>query len=241
MSSLQIIKINALYEMKILFRSWFFRIFAIGAVLVVIGFDILFFSSISPTPRFFRGLDSFLPYMNIILPHFSQLIVIVFLATDLYKRDKKLNTSDVIQIRDMSNFSFLFGRVTGVVALFFILDLIFLSIAAIINLFFSNLGFVWQAYILYPLIISLPSMVFAVGFTLFLMYLVKNQPVVIVLVIGVLAGSVFYFSNYYNLVFDIIPVLFRFYWFESQRFTFCSKAYLVFDRYLLDFTQRSVD
>ncbi|MCB9057921.1 MAG: hypothetical protein H6627_05100 [Calditrichae bacterium] len=205
MNSLQAIKINAIYEIKILIRSWFFRLFAIAAMLVLTGLDILFFSTISPVPRFMSGMNSFLPYMNILLPHFSQLIVLVFLTTDLYKRDKKLNTSDVIHIRDMSNFSFLFGRIIGIIILFLGLDIVFILIAALFNLFFSDLMFVWQAYLLYPFVLALPAIVFSVGFTLLLMFIIRNQPVVIVLVIGLLAGSVFYFSKYAFLVFDIIP------------------------------------
>lgn len=205
MNSLQTIKINAIYEIKILLRSMFFKLFAIAAILTLTGMDILFFSTISPVPRFMSGINSFLPYMNILLPHFTQLIVLVFLTTDIYKRDKKLNTSDVIHIRDMSNFSFLFGRISGIIILFLILDIVFALIAALLNLFFSDLTFVWQAYILYPLVLALPAIVFAVGFTLLLMFVIRNQPVVIVLVIGLFAGSVFYFSKYAFLVFDIIP------------------------------------
>lgn len=205
MSSFQAIKINAIYEIKILLRSWFFRIFATISVLTLVGLDILFFSTISPTPRFFSGINSFLPYMNVLLPHFSQLIVLVFLTTDLYKRDKKLNTSDVVHIRDMSNFAFLFGRIIGIIILFLGLDVVFVLIAALFNLFFSDLIFVWQAYLLYPFVLALPAIIFSVGLTLLLMFIIRNQPVVIIVVIGLLAGSVFYFSNYAYLLFDVIP------------------------------------
>lgn len=210
MSTLQILKINAVYEVKILSRSWFFRIFAVLSILILTGLDVLFYSSVAPAPRFFRGLDSFLPYMNIMFPQFILIIVVVFLTSDIYKRDSRLNTSDVIHIRSMSNFGFIFGRVSGIISLFLLLDLIYLMVAAIINILFSDLSFVWQAYLLYPLLIALPSLVFTIGLTLLLMYIIRNQPVVIILVIGLLAGSIFYFSNYQYLLFDIPGAKFPF-------------------------------
>lgn len=210
MSAIQILAINALYEIKILSRSWFFKIYAILSVLLLAGFDVLFYSSVTPVPRFFRGLDSFLPYMNIMLPQFILIIVVVFLTSDLYKRDSRLNTSDVIHIRSMSNFGFIFGRISGIIILFLILDIIYLIIAAIINLLFSDLSFVWQVYLLYPLLIALPTLVFTIGLTLLLMYIIRNQPVVIILVIGLFAGSIFYFSNYQYLLFDVLGAKFPF-------------------------------
>ena len=200
----QALKINALYEMKILLRGWFFRIFAIGSILTLAGMDVLFHSTVSPVPRFFHALDSFLPYMNIAMPHFLLIIVVVFLATDLYKRDKKFNTSDVIYIRDMSNLSFVLGRISGILTLFLALDFIYLLIAAVINLFFSDLHFVWQAYFIYPFLLSLPALIFVVGLTMFLMHIIRNQAVVIVLVLGLLIASVFYFGDFGFLTLDIL-------------------------------------
>jgi len=200
----QILKINALYEMKILLRGWFFRIFAVGSILGLAGLDVLFHSSVSPVPRFFHALDSFLPYMNIAMPHYLLIIVLVFLATDLYKRDKKFNTSDVVYIRDMSNLSFILGRILGVLILFLILNFVYLIIAAIINLFFSDQPFIWQAYLIYPFLLSLPALIFALGLTMFLMHIIRNQAVVIILVIGLLVASIFYFSDSGFLLFDIL-------------------------------------
>ena len=200
----QSLTINALYEIKILLRGWFFRMFAFGSILILAGLDVLFHSTVSPVPRFFHALDSFLPYMNTAMPHFLIIIVVVFLATDLYKRDKKFNTSDVIYIRDMSNLSFILGRISGIIALFFVLDFIYLIIAAIINLFFSDLHFIWQAYIIYPFLLSLPALIFAVGLTMFLMHIIRNQAVVIILVLGLFAGSIFYIADFGFLTFDVL-------------------------------------
>ncbi len=198
----QSLKINALYEIKILLRSWFFKIFAVGSILGLAGLDVLFHSSVSPVPRFLHPIDSFLPYMNIALPQYVLIIVLVFLATDLYKRDKKFNTSDVIYIRDMSNLSFILGRISGVLLLFFSLNFIYLLVGLIINIFFSTQPVVWQAYLIYPFLLSLPAIVFSVGLTMFLMYVIRNQAVVIILVVGLLIASI----DLPYLVLDVLAV-----------------------------------
>ncbi|KAA3612492.1 MAG: hypothetical protein D8M58_20215 [Calditrichaeota bacterium] len=200
----QSIKINAIYEIKILLRGWFFRIFAIGSIVSLAGMNVLFHSSVSPVPRFIHSMDSFLPYMSIAMPHYLLIVVLIFLTTDLYKRDKKFNTSDVVYIRDMSNLSFLLGRISGILMLFFALDFIYILSGAIVNLFFSNLSFIWQVYFIYPLLLSMPALIFAVGLTMFLMHVVRNQAVVIILVIGLLVASVFYGSDFGFLMFDIL-------------------------------------
>jgi len=203
---LKVLVINARYEIKILVRSWFFKIFAVASILGLIGMDIAFYSSISPAPRFFRGLDSLLPFFNTLLPHFVMVIVLVFLSTDLYKRDRKFNTTDIIYIRDITNFAFISGRISGILALFFLLDVIYLVVAAIFNIFFSDLNFIWQAYLIYLFLLVLPSSVFVVGLSFFLMHLLRNQAIVIIVVIGLLAASIFYLSEYGFLVFDIMCV-----------------------------------
>lgn len=198
--------VHAKYEMKILMRSWFFKLFAIVSVLGIIGMDILFFSTVSPLPHMFSAMDSYIPYMNIIFTQYVLVVVLIFLTTDLYKRDTKFNTSFVVYIHSMTNFSLVFGRALGVGLLFSMLNVIYMVSGLAINLLLSDHGVSFWQYLTYPILISIPVMTFTIGFTLFLMFLLRNQAVVIILVLGILATSIIYLSEFFFLLPDIMGV-----------------------------------
>ena len=65
MNSIKTIWINAAFEIKIVLRSWFFRIFS-GLSLVILFFlDLVMFSDVAGVPKIFNGIASYFPYANI--------------------------------------------------------------------------------------------------------------------------------------------------------------------------------
>lgn len=192
----------AKYEQRILFRSWFFRIFAILS-LVVIGFysGIVLFDR-GPFNWVYRSLPSALSYSNFFLVNIFQSIIAVFLATDFLKRDKKLDTSEVLFIRPMSNFEYVMGKTLGLLIVFISLNLLVMLLTSIFILASGQIPFRMVPMVAYFLLISIPTLVFVVGLAYTLMSMVKNQAITFILLLGYIALVIFYLAEKQGYIFD---------------------------------------
>lgn len=194
----------ARYEMKTLLRSWFFRIFAGLAIVILTFTNVPFFALKGQTPWLFRGISSSIPYYNILLLNVVQAIIAVFLASDFLKRDKKLDTTEVVYMRSMNNSDYVLGKLIGILLVFLGLNVIVLLIGAVFNVFFSDVPFVFAPYLLYPLFISVPTLVFIFGLSFLFMVTIRNQAVTFILLLGYIALTLFFLSQKFNYLFDYI-------------------------------------
>jgi ABC-type transport system involved in multi-copper enzyme maturation permease subunit len=202
MSFIYNISTIAKYERKILFRSWFFRIFAILSLLVIgmYGggslFDINFFS------WNFRSLPTSLIYSNFFLLNIFQSIIAVFLATDFMKRDKKLNTTEVMFIRPMSNLEYIIGKTIGLMGVFIVLNILLMILTAVFVLISPQVEFRLFPIFIYFFLMSIPTLVFVIGISYTIMILVKNQPISFIILLGFIALVIFYLGDKSGYVFD---------------------------------------
>lgn len=203
----------AKYEITTLLRSWFFRIFAILAIIILFFFNLgmMILNNGGAGSWDMKALSSVIPYVNLILLNTVQAIIAIFLASDFLKRDKKLDTTDVIYIRSMSNGEYVFGKTLGNVVVFIILNVIILAEALIFNLIAENVTVNWMAYLEYFLIISLPTLIFILGLSFFVMSVLKNQAITFILLLGYVAVTIFYLNTKFYFLFDYmaysIPLL----------------------------------
>ncbi len=190
------------YESKTLFRSWFFRIFSILALLFVFLFNLGTQTSIGWPNDDMVALPSIIPFTNLYIINIAQAIIAVFLASDFLKRDKKLDTTEVIYMRSMTNADYVIGKTIGNVWVFFVLNFIALGMVAIFNIASPYSQFSPAPYFYYFLLISLPTLIFILGFSFFLMSVIKNQAVTFVILLGYIAATLFYLQNIYHYLFD---------------------------------------
>src|SRR5664280_1333053 len=191
----------AKYEITTLLRSWFFRIFAILAMFVMFFFNMG--TLIIDGNWNMKALSSVIPYVNLLMLNIVQAIICIFLASDFLKRDKKLDTTDVIYIRSMSNGEYVAGKTIGNIVVFIILNIIILSEALIFNLIAEGVTVNWMAYLSYFLIISLPTLIFILGLSFFVMSILKNQAITFILLLGYVAITLFYLNTKYYFLFDL--------------------------------------
>ena len=184
----------ATYESKTLFRSWFFRIFAILALLILFGTNMGFFGT-QDTLWTFRAIAANLPYINVLFINVAQAIIAVFLASDFLKRDKKLDTTEVIYARPITNGEYVVGKTLGILVLFVGLVLLTLVMTLVFNLVRKDVPVVWEAYLYYPLLISIPTMVFILGLSFFLMILFRSQAVTFLVLLGYIGLTLFYLQD----------------------------------------------
>ena len=190
------------YESKTLFRSWFFRIFSVLALLFVFLFNLGTQTGIGWPMGDMVELPSMIPFLNLYIINVAQAVIAVFLASDFLKRDKKLDTTEVIYMRSMTNADYVIGKTIGNLWVFFMLNIVALGMVAVFNLTSAYNQFSLAPYFYYFLLISLPTLIFILGFSFFLMSVIKNQAVTFVILLGYIAATLFYLQNIYHYLFD---------------------------------------
>ncbi len=201
MSSLKNIWTISQYEGKVLWRNWFFRILALAGIIFLTIFNIGVFSE-ADNPRWYALSNSWImPYASMILISIPQAAAVIFLATGLVRKDKKLDTNEVFFVRAITNLDYVLGKALALFKLFFLLNLVFIILALIFNLISPFTTFNPAAYVIYPLLTSLPAIVFTTGISFLLVTIIKNQPVTIVLLLGIAAVQlIFYFDQFSNIL-----------------------------------------
>jgi hypothetical protein len=158
-----------------------------------------------------RAVPSSIPYFNLLILNVAQAIIAVFLASDFLKRDKKLDTTEVIYMRSMSNGEYIFGKTWGNLQVFLVLNVIVLAMALIFNLLAKNTFVNWQAYLTYLIFISVPTLLFIMGLSFLLMSVIRNQAITFVLILGYIGITLFLLQAKYYYIFDYmafnIPML----------------------------------
>ena len=77
-----------------------------------------FFGGHSDARWTFRAIAANMPYINVLFINVAQAIIAVFLASDFLKRDKKLDTTEVIYTRPITNGEYVTGKTIGILVLF---------------------------------------------------------------------------------------------------------------------------
>ncbi len=202
MELLHNIRTVARYEATILRRSWFFRLFSVGALFFLTIMNIALFSPIGDEPWDFISIPSSVPLFNLYILNIGQAIVVIFLAADFLKRDKKVDTNEVLYTRSMSNLEYILGKTWGILRLFLGLDVIILLIALIVNIISNKMTVDIMSYFWYLLIICVPTIVFSLGLAFMLMSFIRNQAVTFLILLGIAALDMFWLWFRFGSLFD---------------------------------------
>ncbi len=202
----------AKYERTTLLRSWFFRIFSILSlsVLFLINF-MLIIQGGGDTGWAIRSIPAAIPYLNLLILNIAQAIIAVFLASDFLKRDKKLDTTEVIYMRSMTNGEYVIGKTWGNLQVFLALNIAVVILALIFNMLSQGTEINRMSYLLYPVLISVPTLIFIMGLSFLLMSVIRNQAITFVIILGYIGITLFLIQARYYYIFDYmafnIPML----------------------------------
>ena len=164
--------------------------------------NIIMFSPVGREAWEVVSISSSLPLINLYLLNIAQAIVVIFLAADFLKRDKKLDTNEVLYTRSMSNFEYVIGKSWGILRLFLSLNLLILAICLVINIISKSMSVNIMSYFYYLFIISIPTIIFSLGLAFTLMSLIKNQAITFLILLGYAALDIFYFYFRAGSIFD---------------------------------------
>ena len=190
--------------MRTLLRSWFFKIFAGLSVLVIGIFNIAANLTDSGAPFIYRALPASLPYMNLLILNLGQAVVAVFLASEFLKQDTKNDTVEVIYARSMTNAEYILGKTMGILLVFTILNILVLAIGVGFSFLSGDASLGVLEYFYYPLLISVPTLIYILGLSFFLMIITKNQAITFIILLGYIAVSIFYLDKQFFQLFDFI-------------------------------------
>ena len=212
MISLHNILSIAKYERKTLLRSWFFRIFGILSLLVLFAMNFgMIIQGGGGDGWAIRSIPSAIPYFNLLILNVAQAIIAVFLASDFLKRDKKLDTTEVIYMRSMTNGEYVIGKTWGNLQVFLVLNIVVVLMALIFNMLAQNTSISWAAYGVYLVTISVPTLIYIMGLSFLLMSVVRNQAITFVLILGYIGITLFLLQAKFYYIFDYmaynIPML----------------------------------
>ena len=147
-----------------------------------------------------------------VILNLGQGFVVIFLATGLMKQNKKLDTNEVFLARPLSNAEYVLGRVWTLLKLFFGIHIILIIEVLIINLAVKDSPVQPMAYLVYPVLMSIPNLLFIIGLSFFMVGLLRNQAVSLILLLGIAGSSLVYLSTEYYFLFDYtafrLPMLF---------------------------------
>lgn len=204
MMSIRNILTIAKFEAKVLWRNWFFRILAIVGIFFMTVFNLAAFSAISDGRQFMISSSWGAPYASMVLISIGQAAAVIFLATGSILKNKKVDTNEVFFVRPISNLDYVFGKALSIFKLFFWLHVVFLAIILLVNITNPLTDLNPLAFVIYPLLTSLPSIVFTTGISFMLVTLIRNQPISIVLLLGVAGVILIYFHGKYYHILDFM-------------------------------------
>ncbi len=174
----------AFYEARLLFRSWGFRIFSAFGLIILALISIFLASPNISRLYFLSSLSGSLPLSSLKLFNIFQGIIVAFMATEFFKRDRRHDSAQVVFTRSFSNVEYFLGKVLGIFSVFLLLNIIVLLITFVIHFFFSDTLFALQPYLLYTVLICLPSLIFMIGLSFFLSSLLRSQAVVFLVLLA---------------------------------------------------------
>ncbi len=209
----------AKYESKTLFRSWFFRIFSILSLVFVFFYNFATQTGIGFPNSDMIALPSMIPFTNLYIINLAQAVIAVFLASEFLKQDKKLDTTEVVYMRSITNADYVIGKTLGNIWVFVMLNVIALGMVAIFNMASPYTRFNLLPYIYYFLLISIPTLIFIMGFSFFLMSVIKNQAVTFLVLLGYIAATLFYLQNKFHYIFDYMAFKLPMTWSEMVGFS----------------------
>ena len=209
----------AKYERKILLRSWFFRIFSSLSLFILFVFNMGEISQVGDMNWIYRAVPSNMPYANMFLLNLAQAIIAVFLSSEFIKRDRKQDTTEVFYVRSMSNGSYLLGKAISILSIFLLINGAALLMGLIFNLLALNTSVDWQAYLYYPLLFTVPTLLFIIGLSCLFMSIIRNQALTFVLLLGYILTSLIYIRSSYNYLFDYMAFYLPLFHSEISGFT----------------------
>lgn len=185
------------YNTKLLLRSRLLIIYIFCAIAFILYTQIrrqsgIIYTSADDALNF----ASFIPYMNLFFFSIFSTLPLIALATYSLCKGHKIDTLDAIYYRPISNSEYIWGIGLAFIGVFGGMALLSLLLIMPIHLFCSSTPFNIWLYLFYWFTMIIPSVVFLVGLSLFVVSKIKNQVFSFLLIFGYIFLSAFHTQNF---------------------------------------------
>lgn len=201
--NLHLFKIIARNNLKLQFRNLVLRIFFLFILVIITYFHVRNQSNISQAnTSYIFTLASFIPFMNAYMFSILQIIPMIFIATSVLDKRKRIDTMDTIYYRPESNTEYIWGTSFATIFIFSIISILSLFFAAFIHLFASDASFNTGNYLYYFLTLVLPSIIFTYGFSLFVSSVIHSRLLCITVLLIYFSYTILYLADYQQGLFN---------------------------------------
>lgn len=195
------------YNIKLLLRNKFiitYFLFVYGFILYV---QIQNQSDIFHSSDFARlNFSSFIPYMNTFLfSIFLTLPLIVFGSHFLYK-GRKIDTLETVYYRPISNVEYVWNISFAFICVFGGLATLSLLLTMVIHLLTSSTPFNIISYLFYLTTMIVPSLVFILGLSFFMVTWIKSHILSIIILLGYVFLTIFYITDFRSGLLDPLGI-----------------------------------
>lgn len=190
--NLQNIQTIAHYEIKYIRRTPIFTSIALIGLFVILFFQYSLQSKEQTFYWFMIALPSSIPFVNTYLFTILQSILVILAVNEWRGREKHADTLVTIQAKNISNTEYVTGKSLGIIATLLALNIISIASVMIMHVFDSDSPFQLFPYIFYLFTLSVPSLLFLLGFSMLVTALVKNRGIAMIILFIFIFISLYY-------------------------------------------------
>jgi len=182
------IKVISIYESRMVVRSfvfWVLMLAVIGGINFLLWKTLCHFYSASWSWLMHCQSFSF-PLVSAYLYNIVQALVLFFVSAEVFTREQQRGPLEALHVRPAGNRELLLGKALGMIRVFLAVGLCSMLVSAGINLWGSVAPFSPWYYLYYFLTLTLPSLVFFTGFSLWVSWLTRSRGTSLAILAGFL-------------------------------------------------------
>jgi len=203
------IQTSAVYEAKLVYRSFLFGILcllAVGGIAALLWFMHNRFSSLTWDWLFHHQTFS-LPLVYAYLYNLVQALMLIFVVSEVFHREQQQGPLESLHVRPVDNSSYLIGKVTGVVSVFLAVALLSLLVCCGLNLWGCPLApFSFSYYLYYFVAQTIPSLLFFTGLTFYVTWITRSKAFALLLLLAYLYLSATWLPGVFHGLFDFTAI-----------------------------------
>ena len=162
------------YEVLVILRDLLFKLLAFLGIAGVFFLQYVVQGD-NPYNWDMVAFTSSMPIVNAYLYNWVQCFLVLFFAAELHTRERAGSSLEVIHARPEGNGDYFMGKMAGMVAVFGGMNVLVIFICMFIQVFMTSIPFNPFMYFFYLITQTLPSLVFMIGFTVFVAYVTRSR------------------------------------------------------------------
>ncbi len=175
----------ARYEALVLSRSVLFRLLVLFGIVGVFLLQYLVQGD-NPYSWSMVAYSSSMPLVNAYLYNWVQCFLVVFFAAELPSRERGGGSLEVVHARPEGNGDYFWGKMLGILAVFAGVNAVEVVACMFANALMADIPFNPGIYLFYFLTLTFPSLVFMLGFSVFVAFVSGSRALSLLLSLSLL-------------------------------------------------------